>query len=407
MYFIVDEYVIIVIRMNNSAVSPQIGVLLMLGITVGFVSMGSFYLVSTVDDVGDSPIQATPTVEVSDTSVEVSMLRSEGASKFIVKQSGHGVMYSTKSETWTRTFDKRSGELVIIGIDENSSAEQILMKEYILSDDLSFSSPSVVAIGNGHFIEISSSQLLNYNFHPEVQGPPEVDYIDDGTNDLPVVDGRGHLLVTNEAGDMEKLIHSSDSESPKKTKSIIGVFNWKSYGSIFYAGQDGKIYSVGSSGSPTSVANPSNGVDGIVDSGDIDNDNNDELLFVDSSQQLRYINQDSSISALSGIQVGSNNGLGVNSGAVDFDGDGIVRIPVVNGGNDIVLVGDSEPDVTISGVNAMKAPIATVDGDGDGKEEIFYTDKDSGKIKFVDNVLSTPSTSFLLDKDGNKVSGDD
>lgn len=131
MYFIIDKYVIITIRMNNNALSPQIGIFLMLGITVGFISIGSFYLASTVDDVGNPPIQATPTMDISEESVEVSMLRSEGASKFIVKQSGHGVIYSTESETWTKTFDRRSGELVIIGIDEDSGAEQTLMREDI------------------------------------------------------------------------------------------------------------------------------------------------------------------------------------------------------------------------------------------------------------------------------------
>lgn len=290
----------------------------------------------------------------------VAVVRSEGAEKFIVTQTGNGVLYTTTSDTWTRSLPKSEGKLVIKAVAEESGSEQIVLTRNVPSGS------NLLSLGDGRFIYIDSRKIINYGINPEFQGSLGIDYVGNGSADFPIVNGSGDLVVADSDGSSKKkLVDSSDAESPRTTKSIIGVFSWTGSKSIFYAGQDENIYSVDYSGSPSVVANPSNGVDGVLDSGDIDSDGSKELVFADGSQQLRYIDEDSSIRPLSGGQLGSNNGIGATADAVDFDGDGTPRLPIVDGGNNVVLVGESESDVSITGASAKKAPISSADVDGE------------------------------------------
>jgi hypothetical protein len=377
-----------------------VGIILVVAVSIALVALGANIVFNLSEDTNE-PVKASPKIELSEDSMTVAVVRSEGAEKFIVTQTGNGVLYTTTSDTWTRSLPKSEGKLVIKAVAEESGSEQILLTRNIPSGS------NLLSLGDGRFIDIDSRKIINYGINPEVQGSLGIDYVGNGGVDFPIVNGSGDLVVADSDGSSKKLVDSSDAESPRTTKSIIGVFSWMGSKSIFYAGQDENIYSVDYSGSPSVVANPSNGVDGVLDSGDIDSDGSKELVFADGSQQLRYIDEDSSISPLSGGQLGSNNGIGATADAVDFDGDGTPRLPIVDGGNNVVLVGESESDVSITGASAKKAPISSADVDGDGRREVIYTDKSSGNIKYVDDVLDSQTISNLEDKNGNNISGDD
>lgn len=43
----------------------------------------------------------------------------------------------------------------------------------------------------------------------------------------------------------------------------------------------------------------------------------------------------------------------------------------------------------------------------ENRREVIYTDKSSGNIKYVDDVLDSQTISNLEDKNGNNISGDD
>jgi len=173
--------------------------------------------------------------------------------------------------------------------------------------------------------------------------------------------------------------------------------------SVFYASRNKKtLYRVDGGGSVSTVAEPGNGVQGVVGIGDIDNDGAAELIFVDGSQQIRYLSTDGTIEKISGGGVGSNNAVGVGKVA-NFD-DG-VRVVFVNGSNNIKLVGS---DTTVlSAASAKKSPVTVADVDGDNDLEIVYIGSDDGHLKYVNDPLSSPNISFLRDHNGERIDAND
>jgi hypothetical protein len=246
-------------------------------------------------------------------------------------------------------------------------------------------------------------------------GPSSEDLTGDGTNDMPYIDSNGNLKLLNGTGGTQTLVPDSDGSSPAESKTLMAVGQWNgSDTSVFYADDNNDaLYRVDDSGSTTEVVDPGDGAQGVLGTGDIDDDGTKELIFSDGSQQVQYLESDGSVTKLSGGGVGSNNGLGVGR-PPDFDGDGTVRALVVDGSNRVKLVGDAEPTKTFDTdsstnvkTNAKKAPLTATDVDNDGTDEIVYIGNDDGKLKYVDDPLGNPTIEFLKDEDGNKISGDD
>jgi hypothetical protein len=213
------------------------------------------------------------------------------------------------------------------------------------------------------------------------------------------------VKVTTASGDIKKLVDSSSTKSPKKQKTFMTVGTWDgSDPSVFYAGSGAsKIYRVDASESPTVVSNPSNGVGAVVDIGDIDGDSDTELVFVDGSQQVRYLNRDGTIVKLNNAGVGSNNALGAGE-LIQYNGK--TWILIVDGSQNIALVTDDGGNQkrTVLSNSAVKAPITVADVDDDEDTEIVYIDKSSKKLRYVNNPLrGNQTTEPLLDADGNKI----
>ena len=235
-------------------------------------------------------------------------------------------------------------------------------------------------------------------------GAPTTDITGTGEVDLPYVTNNGSLKVTDSSGTTEKLVDKSAKSKANKSKTIMTAGSWNSNNpSVFYASRNKKtLYRVDGGGSVSTVAEPGNGVQGVVGIGDIDNDGAAELIFVDGSQQIRYLSTDGTIEKISGGGVGSNNAVGVGKVA-NFD-DG-VRVVFVNGSNNIKLVGS---DTTVlSAANAKKSPVTVADVDGDNDLEIVYIGSDDGHLKYVNDPLSSPNISFLRDHNGKRIDADD
>lgn len=125
---------------------------------------------------------------------------------------------------------------------------------------------------------------------------------------------------------------------------------------------------------------------------DIDGDNAAELVFggnspSGNSDTVSYIDDDGSLEGL-GVGYGSDDSAGVGQPA-DFDNDGIARVPIVNGDNEIALV-DAAGRETIVADNAKKSAPAVVDYDDDSTLEIVYISL-SGELNYIDNVTSDNS----------------
>lgn len=238
-------------------------------------------------------------------------------------------------------------------------------------------------------------------------GAPTTDVTGNGSTDLPFVTDSGALKVTDSDGNTETLVTSSASSKPATSKTLIASGSWDgSDPSVFYAdGNQETLYRVDGSRSVSTVAQPGNGVQGVTGIGDIDDDGTAELIFIDGSQQVRYLKPDGTIEKVSGGGAGSNNGIGVGK-AADFDDDGIVRVALVDGSNNVKLAGSAESDVILSNTSAKKSPVTVADVDGGGDLEVVYIGS-SGHIKYISDPLGEKTIKFLRDNNGNKITATD
>lgn len=213
--------------------------------------------------------------------------------------------------------------------------------------------------------------------------------------------------ITNDSGNENPAIKTTDSDGntniliddsnpskfrPRSGKTLMtsGSFDG-SVPSVFYVTKSDKhLARVDRSKADIVSTLGGNSANAVMGIGDINNDSNEELIFADGSQQVRYFT-----SGLKGFGTkvqgggaGSNNGIGVGKPA-DFDDNGIVRVPIVAGNDTIRLVGDSESndDISISQDSTRKSVVTVANVGNNTGLEIVYPSKD-GNIKLIDDPLS-------------------
>ena len=156
------------------------------------------------------------------------------------------------------------------------------------------------------------------------------------------------------------------------------------------------------------VGTPGNGVQAVSGIGDVDGDGDDELVFADASQTLRYLEPDGTTVTFQDGQTGSN--VGIGAGAVaDLDGDGVASVVAVDGNNDVKIAGNSSADggegsTVITAADAEKSP-PTVADDDDGDDEIVYPGRANGEVKYVDDVNGSNDVAYLHDDGGDRIDG--
>jgi len=247
----------------------------------------------------------------------------------------------------------------------------------------------------------------------EALGPPKEDLTDDGIVDVPYLTSSGVLKITNETNETTTI--ATDSDVPggqlpdQKTRLAVGTWNGSDR-SVFFADEDGDgIYRVRPGNAAVQVHDPDDGANAVQGIDDVDGDGTAEVMYADGSQTLRYLEPDGTVKLMDSGGVGSNVAIGSGSVA-DFNGNGTVRVVVVDGGNDIKLVGAPTSEggtgtTKISSVDAEAAPVTIADVDGDGEQEVVFVHKDSHYIKYVDDVGGSNTIKFLRDDDGNKIDG--
>ena len=141
--------------------------------------------------------------------------------------------------------------------------------------------------------------------------------------------------------------------------------------------------------------------------GDVDGDGDDELVFADASQTLRYLEPDGTTVTFQDGQTGSN--VGIGAGAVtDLDGDGVASLVAVDGNNDVKIAGASSADggegsTVITAADAEKSPPTVADVDGD--DEIVYLGRANGEVNYVDDVSGNNDVAYLQDDGGDRIDG--
>lgn len=391
--------------MYSKGSSSVVAIILMVGVCISISSIAYVTVFNSVDTNSNKPLISSYLVEQNEEcKVNFDVLKSNRIDKFIINGSSVNSSYTTKMDVWSKKLNVTDGYIYLKAINNTNEQQQILYNEKINTSG-SFCS-DFVFIGD-RYLNIGDSKVYNFDYDPPVIGPPNVDYIGSDMYDIPLVDSSGNLIITELNGTSKKLVDSSDTNNPRTSKSRIATSDWKGENSVYYVDENKDIYKVYSNKTIEPVKDPENGANAVLGSSDVDADDEPELVFADASQQLRYIEKNGDVKVIDEGQLGSNNGIGVTNSITDFNNDGADSVVGVDGSNNIFLTSKITPKITISEANAVKAPITALDIENDGEPEILYTDKSTGHIYYVDNVLSSNTIKVLKNSDGDPINGDD
>lgn len=235
-------------------------------------------------------------------------------------------------------------------------------------------------------------------------GAKATNFVGDGNADIAFVsENDDDVYATWEGASGDIALSKGTSPSLKKQGTRLTVRPWPPSslsGPLVLAADSNaeEIVGIDSNGDTDTIATPDNGCGGVAGVQDIDGDGKLELVFVGSSQQIRYLEQDGTTTKVQNGGVGANNSTGFGSPAV-FPGSpsgtssDLPEIPFIDGSNNVALVTyDGTKTVLASGA-AKKAAIAPIDIDGDGDLELAFLGSSNGKIKYVDNIRGKTSSS--------------
>ena len=166
---------------------------------------------------------------------------------------------------------------------------------------------------------------------------------------------------------------------------------------IVYASKSEDIFAMDADGNTEKIVSPSDGAAGAAGVADIDDDGKKEMVFLDSSQQLRYLNQDGSTSKIANGGVGSSSSTGFGPPA-SFESFSNVQVPFIDGSSVPSLVNYDGNKTTLAS-DAKKAACAPFDIDDDGKLEFVFIDS-GGNIAYVDDVGGSNTVKKLVIGDG-------
>jgi len=250
----------------------------------------------------------------------------------------------------------------------------------------------------------------------EILGSPGGDVGGDGDVDLPFLTSSDEIKTVDASGDVTTVARSSDISGDdidvSKTRVTVAAWNGAPT-SVYFVGQNNdRIYRATPSGGVSEVS--VTGANAVSGDGDIDGDGADELVFAGSSDTVKALQPDGSVSDLN-LTLGSSTGVGAGSvGTLPGYSDEVVA--AVDGGNDIYVVNASGYDEITSGdiagsgsspPDAKQSPPTIADVDGDDDAELVYIGNADGKIKYLDGFESDAlEAKFLRDENGDKIDGD-
>ena len=253
----------------------------------------------------------------------------------------------------------------------------------------------------------TDNQFTNYLGTATAVGPPVSNFVSENTREVPSINN-SEVIVTTATGDRTRLAANGKSGSTR-----LSAGRWQgSNGSVFYVESGTKdIIRVTSSGTTTAIAaNSDIEAQGVAGIGDIDGDGEDELIYggnspAGASNSIVYIDENGTVIG-TGVGYGTNNGIGLGEPA-DFNGDGVVRVPYVDGSNNIKLASSDGTTTELSSGTAVKVPLATGNFDGDEPLEIYFAGTGNGELKVLDNATVDNTVRTVTDEQGNPVTVSD
>ncbi len=440
-------------RHRERGISPVIGVVILVAITVLLVAIGGVFFLNLTDNPTPAP-ESSFEFEYDEDTNEVTVTVEAGGpftdtntdQLVVVVDSGNGNRRAVWADSGGSVVDLTSGKLSSgqsITIDDDAGSDtgdKTLSFELEAGDEISvvwlspdddttarlasdtvpsleedavapFDQPGgITTVDDGAAGDGGASVGVGPGSAEVLGNTGDID--GDGRTELPYVDSSGNLQVNDSSGQTETLVDASSVSQgdPETTNSLMATGTWNgSDTAVFYADDSrNAIYRVSPGGSPTEVTSgdgSSNGIQSVLGFGDIDGDGTDELVFADDSQNVQYLDPDGTKSGNIFTSTGNNNGIG-NGPLPDPDGDGTDEAVVVTGSNEVALVDTGGLDATLTSGGAAKSPATAADVDDDGSLEIVFVDA-SETVKYVDDVSGSNTEKPLEDEDGNAVTADD
>ena len=247
---------------------------------------------------------------------------------------------------------------------------------------------------------------------------PANDTDSDGTIEIPYVDGDGDLNLTSDEDETPLADDSNISGSVQSSETRLAVGTWNgSDQSVFFTNKnEDTIYRTNTSGPVVEVATPDGGASGVIGPADIVGDSTAELIFLGSSDKIRYLENDGGHGVI--YDGAGQNTSSVGGGSVaDYDEDDSAEVALVDGGNNIVIadatsnesLDDSNDFDSGSAPSAHKAPPTAADVDGDEPPELVYLAKSGLQLRYLDNIEGSGDIVIrnLTTASGDAIYGDD
>ncbi|WP_435126828.1 PKD domain-containing protein [Halobaculum sp. D14] len=216
--------------------------------------------------------------------------------------------------------------------------------------------------------------------------------------EIPYVNSNGELYVVDRTGEKKFLASGAPSS---KSKIAVGDLDGTGNKSVFFV-EDGEkqVKQVWYNGTAQTVVEAGSSLSGVAGVGDVTGDGAREVVY-NAQGTLYYYNR----SARQERELDqAPSGSGTVGDPRDFDGDGIARVPVVDGSGNVELVGVDGVKTLTSG--AQKVPVAAVNWTGDGTPEVLYLTSSppsnvgyvtySGTTGTVDGVSAATSAGIAL-----------
>lgn len=254
-----------------------------------------------------------------------------------------------------------------------------------------FDREPVFVTPSGWLRSIDRNRTLTTYDAPDVEaiGPKKADFDGDGRREVPYVNASGTLKTVDDTNESRAL-----ATDVAQSKTLLGVGTWGSdtfdtRQAVFYVDSaDGAIHRAWYDGGDydtqlvRSADGDGDGISSVAGIADYNGDGDTDIVFTDGSNHVTYIDGGTTHETDEGV--GQNNGIGVGE-PQDFDGDGSLRAPIVDGSGNVALLPDSgvSEDLTSSGP-AKKSPVAGAEWDSSASgREVIYIDSSSGTLHYV------------------------